>query len=172
MTDSILENFLNEFPLKSKWLDDIIHVLLRRPSGTAHVKDIAKDLNALNRDRYIASIEETVTRRINDFCSDAADFKKDDSLDFFQRVEPATYRLRSYPNAPNILEVINIEFDDSTMNDVWKLFNEIAEKKNRDKWTTLGNGRKLAHFVNNFQSNTHWKTEFDERKAFLSKQQR
>jgi hypothetical protein len=75
--DSVRE-FLNEHPTKGRWLDDIIDVLISR-RGTAHVKVIAADLVKSNRDRDKDTLEEIVTRRINDFCSDAADFSKDEA---------------------------------------------------------------------------------------------
>jgi hypothetical protein len=163
--DDELNSFLVEFPLKSKWLDDIISVLLNRPpSGTAHVKDIGPDLY---KDRYVASLDETITRRINDFCSDAADFKKSKKYDLFERVEPATYRLRTYPNFPETLELVRIEFDDSQMNDMWKLFTEIVEKKDAVKWRNLDNHKKLLAFARYFRKSPDWQTEYDRRKAAL-----
>ena len=48
MTEAI-DSFLKDHPLKSKWLDDIIGVLIERYSGTAHVDDIAKELYGEHR---------------------------------------------------------------------------------------------------------------------------
>jgi len=100
MIDPVSE-FLVTYPTTAKWLDDIINALLHEPRGTAHVHKLAHQLWRSEK-RDVPSIEETITRRVNDFCSDAADFSKSPAHDLFQRVEPATYRLRSFPEKPDI----------------------------------------------------------------------
>jgi len=72
--DSELQEFLKTHPAASRWLNDIIAVLMRS-FGRAHVKDIAHELSKCYG-RDVNTTEQTVTRRLNDFCSDAADFKK------------------------------------------------------------------------------------------------
>lgn len=99
MTDPVSE-FLVTHRTTAKWLDDIIDVLLDQPRGTAHVGVLADKLWRSEK-RDVASIEQTITRSINNFCSDAADFNKTPAHDLFQRVEPGTYRLRSFPEKPN-----------------------------------------------------------------------
>jgi hypothetical protein len=89
----------------SRWLDDIIDVLMRF-SGKAHVHTIARELSK-SYGRDIDTVEETVTRRINDFCSDAQDFEKGKEYDLFERVEPATYRLRNYVR-PEVIDMTQI----------------------------------------------------------------
>ena len=162
-TTAPLPIFLAEFPLKSKWLDDIISVLLcRPPRGVAHVSDIG---NELWKERYVSTMDETITRRINDFCSDAADFQKSKQYDLFERVEPATYRLRSYPNAPETLDLVRIEFEDRWMNDMWKLFVRKAEETDPVKWKSLGNHKRLFNFAKNFLANPFWRKEYLRRKT-------
>ena len=143
--DNAVRVFLDEHRTTSRWLDDIIDVLLQL-RGSAHVKAIARELSKSYR-RDIDTVEQTVTRRINDFCSDAADFGKSKDCDLFERIEPATYRLRAYPSKPNIIELIRIEFEDATMQDMWRMFSDIAHKKNQEKWSVASNEKKLAAFV-------------------------
>ena len=145
MDDGIRE-FLNTHRTTERWLDDIIDVLISR-RGTAHVKTIAGDLVKLNKARDKDTVEEIVTRRINDFCSDAADFDKDATHDLFQRVEPATYRLRTYPERPNVIELVRIEFDDAAMQSMWDWFQRLAKQKNSQGWQQANNERKLSAFV-------------------------
>ena len=83
MSDPIAD-FLAKHRSSSQWLDDIVNVLLNKPRGTAHVSEIARDL-WYSEKRDINSIEETITRRINDYCSDAADFAKTLDHDLFQQ---------------------------------------------------------------------------------------
>jgi hypothetical protein len=78
MEDSV-RMFLDEHRTTSRWLDDIIDVLLKM-RGSAHVNAIARELSKSYR-RDIDTVEQTVTRRINDFCSDAADFRKPKKYD-------------------------------------------------------------------------------------------
>jgi hypothetical protein len=144
--DEKVRVFLDQHRTASRWLDDIIDVFMRF-SGKAHVHTIAHELSK-SYGRDIDTVEETVTRRINDFCSDAYDFKKGKEYDLFERVEPATYRLRRYPEKPNIIELIRIEFDDPAMQDMWRWFGEGARKKDLKNWSAASNERKLTWFVN------------------------
>src|ERR1700730_7398429 len=116
MSDPIAD-FLAKHRSSSQWLDDIVNVLLNKPRGTAHVSEIARDL-WYSEKRDINSIEETITRRINDYCSDAADFAKTLDHYLFQRVKPATYRLGSYPDKPDICELTPVRFDEPAMGNV------------------------------------------------------
>jgi hypothetical protein len=161
MEDSV-RMFLDEHRTTSRWLDDIIDVLLKM-RGSAHVNAIARELSKSYR-RDIDTVEQTVTRRINDFCSDAADFRKPKKYDLFERIEPATYRLRAYPTKPNIIELIRIEFDDATMQDMWRLFSDLAHKKDQEKWKAANNERKLAAYVK-WMSRENIYTMYKRRKA-------
>jgi Ribonuclease G/E len=69
------ENFLKEHQLKS-WLPQIVDALHDR-NGRAHVDDIAKSAMLSLRRRQIGAVRETITRTINDHCSDAGDVAKD-----------------------------------------------------------------------------------------------
>jgi hypothetical protein len=100
-----LYKFLKEHRTVARWLDDIVDVLLRF-GGTAHVNTIARKL-ANSYGRGIETMEQTATRRINDFCSDAQDWKKSKDHDLFRRVEPGTYSLRCYPDRPKIIELVS-----------------------------------------------------------------
>jgi hypothetical protein len=164
--DDAVSEFLKKHPTTARWLDDIVDVLLKY-SGKAHVSRIARELsNTYGRD--VDTVEQTVTRRINDFCSDAQDFKKDKRHDLFARVEPATYRLRTYPEKPNIIDLIRIEFEDRAMQNMWRWFVEMARKQAPEKWDTATNGRKLTVFVKWISKKENF-AEYEQRKAALEK---
>jgi hypothetical protein len=78
------------------WLDASIEVLLKQPRGTAHVDKIA---DALKRWK-IKDPKNTIVRTLNTYCSNAADDKAD-KPNLFERVEPNTFRLRSFPERPD-----------------------------------------------------------------------
>lgn len=147
MVTSDLDSFLKQYRGPSQWLDDIVDVLLRSPKGTAHVQVVAKELWKSER-RDIDTVEQTVTRCINNFCSDAADFKRDKKYDLFTRVAPAIYRLRAFPARPDTIELVSIDFDDQEMQYMWKLFSQAAERQHSSKWTDLTNRRQLQAFAN------------------------
>ena len=115
---SEVEDFLRIHPLKSRWLEEIVDVLIGTSNWTAHVREIARSLR-LDTGRDINSIEETVTRRINDYCPDAYDFDKPPDRVFFRRVAPATYKLATFPQRPNIRELVPIAFEDADMQGMW-----------------------------------------------------
>ena len=143
--DQTVREFLNKHRTAARWLDDIIDQLVER-GGKAHVNTIAREL-AKSWLRDINTVEQTVTRRINDFCSDAADFTKSEEHDLFERVAPATYRLRTYPARPDIIELIRIEFDDPAMQNMWRHFSDRASKQHLAKWREMSNASRLAAFV-------------------------
>jgi hypothetical protein len=162
MDDSVRE-FLNVHPTTARWLDDIIDVFISR-RGIAHVKIIADDLVKSNKARDKNTSKEIVTRRINDFCSDAADFNKDAAHDLFERVEPATYRLRSYPERPTIIELMRIEFDDPAMQSMWDRFQQLAKKQRLQSWQQANNEKKLSAFVK-WIARDQINAEYERRKA-------
>ncbi|PIO98281.1 hypothetical protein [Pleomorphomonas carboxyditropha] len=84
------------------WLDASINFLLKQPRGTAHVDKIADALNRWN----ISDPKNTIVRTLNTYCSDAKDYKRT-RPDLFQRVEPNTFRLRSFPERPDTRFAIN-----------------------------------------------------------------
>jgi hypothetical protein len=164
--DDPVRSFLNTHRTAVRWLDDIIDALIER-RGTAHVRDIARDLVKFNDTRDKDTIEQIVTRRLNDFCSEAADFRKDSAHDFFEKVEPATFRLRSYPDRPNVIELVRIEFDDAAMQSMWDFFRTIARQKHAEQWKQAGNAKKLAAFVK-WIAREQSRAEYERRKAQFS----
>lgn len=166
--DEPVRSFLNMHGTAARWLDDIIDTMIER-RGTAHVRDIARDVARANDARDKDTIEQIVTRRLNDFCSDAADFSKDAAHDLFERVEPATYRLRSYPERPNIIQLVRIEFDDIAMQSMWDTFSNIARRMKAQQWNQADNARKLAEFVK-WMAREQSRAEYERRKAQYSAQ--
>ena len=144
----VVEEFVSHHHLKSRWLEAIIAVLLDRPNGMAHVNYIARTIWSKSF-RDINTIEETVTRQINDYCLDAKDFSKSPDHDLFERVAPATYRLRSFPEKPDIRELFGIAFEDANMQTTWELFKSKAQK--HPKWAKTTNAEKLRAFVQNMK---------------------
>ncbi len=163
--DDKVPPFLAEHPIKERWLDDIIDVLSTL-GGKGHVRDIARRISK-SRDRDVEAMEQTITRCINNYCSDARDFDKDGSYDIFARIEPGTYRLRTYPKRPDIIEIIRIEFEDSTMQGMWDLCCDIAKKKYPERWSTLTSRQKLTIFVRQME-NSQWVAEYARRKAAIA----
>ena len=126
-----LDGFLAAHPLKRQWLGDIISDLLHQPKGTAHVSSIS---HRLMTEREVESSEQAVTRTINNFCSDAADFKKDSGRDYFERVDKGTYRLRSFPNAPGDFKP-SIHFENDADERTWDEFSKVARKQHGENGT-------------------------------------
>ena len=149
VTPDPVEDFLEVHPLKRTWLAEIIDILLDEPNGTARLEQIARRLPA-NRD--VPSQAATITRTLNTFCSDASDFEGGPERDLFQRVEPATWRLRSYPDRPDILELDDIAFDDDAMQSAWGWFAEKVKEKDAKLWPTLSNRQRLTLAARNFSS--------------------
>ena len=120
MNDAV-KRFLAEYPTTVGWLDEIIDLLARYPRG-AHVRTLARDLS--KSDPNVDAVEQAVTRAINNYCGDARDLKRSPKYNLFERVEPATYRLRTYPQKPDLFDLLGIEFKDATMQQVWKWFTD------------------------------------------------
>jgi hypothetical protein len=140
MNDAV-KKFLTEYPTTVRWLNEIIDLLVAYPRG-AHIKTLARELSKSHPD--VAAVEETVTRTINNFCGDAADFRRPAKYNLFERVAPATYRLRTNPQKPNLFELLDIDFEDATMQRVWKWFANAARKKRNH----LSDEQTLLSFVN------------------------
>jgi len=152
--NDLVADFLNVFPLKSKWLSRIVNVLFAKPLGTAHVEEIALDLyGSSNREQ----IRQT-SRRISDFCSNALDFARSKEYDLFERVAPGTYRLRSFPARPDILQLIIIRFADEEIDQMWRLFVVREAKRQGSKWRTVSNVQRLALFAAEMQKNAKFCT--------------
>ena len=138
----LLDDFLIHHPLRSSRLDEIVDAFRRRISGTAHVRDLVLELWG---DQDVDSIEPAITRQIDDYCSNAPDFNRPKAYDLFERVAPATYRLRCYPNKPDLLELFPIHFEETTMQSSWLLFASKAREDNC--WKLASNWQKLSAFV-------------------------
>ena len=138
----LLDDFLIHHPLRSSRLDEIVDALRRRISGTAHVRDLVLELWG---DHDLNSIEQAITRQIEDYCSNAPDFNKPKAYDLFERVAPTTYRLRCYPNKPDLLELFHIHFEEPALQSSWLLF---AAKAREDQcWKLASNWQKLSAFA-------------------------
>ncbi|MDQ1362751.1 MAG: hypothetical protein QG652_611 [Pseudomonadota bacterium] len=137
-------------PLKRTWLDDIVKVFLKQPNGIAEIDAIVTAL--LKTDRDLGSEgESTVTRTINNFCINAGDAEEKAKHPIFLRIGPAQYRLLTFPNSPDLVEIQNIEFSDHAYQRVWVFFVEHAKKN--PKWSTLGKRQRLEAFARNLKNN-------------------
>jgi hypothetical protein len=150
--NEVAQKFLIEHRLKS-WLPQIIDALHER-NRRAHVNDIANSAVLSERCRRIGAVRETITRTINDHCSDAGDVIKDppaagDPRDIFQRVAPATYRLRVFPKKPDVCNLVRIEFEDERMDRTWQMFVEAVSKSPELSpiWKTASNESRIAMFA-------------------------
>lgn len=143
MNDAV-ERFLAEYPTTIRWLNEIIEVLVQY-GGRAHVRTIARMLSKSHHN--VVAIEETVTRTINNFCGDAADFRRPPKFNLFERVEPATYQLRTYLRKPNLGDLLGVEFKDVLMQQVWKWFADAVCKR-----SDLNTEQTLMLFVNYWNS--------------------
>lgn len=164
--DASVRPFLDMHRTTVRWLDDIIDVLIER-RGTAHFREIARDVAKAKDARDKDTVEQIVTRRLNDFCSDAADFSKDAAHDLFERIGPATYRLRSYPERPNVIELVRIEFDDMAMQSMWDSFKNMARQRHAQQWRQANNEKKLSAFVK-WMAKDQSQAEYERRKAQYS----
>jgi hypothetical protein len=97
------------------------------------------------KETSIAS-KRTITRCINDYSSDAEDFNKTPDHDLFQRVKPATYRLRSFPDKPNVYELAPVRFIERAMRRMWADFGKMMKDKFPEKWSAATNHERHAWF--------------------------
>jgi hypothetical protein len=137
-----VKKFLTEHPTTMGWLNEIIDLLAKYPRG-AHVRILARELSKSHPD--VDAVEQAVTRAINNYCGDAMDFKRSPKYNLFERVEPATYRLRTYPQKPDLFDLLGIEFKDATMQRVWKWFTDVQR-------SDLSSEDALIRFVNQWNS--------------------
>ena len=138
----LLNDFLVHHPLRSSRLAEVVDAFRRRIAGTAHLRDLVLELWG---DRDIDSIEQVITRQIDDYCSDAVDFNKPKAYDLFERVAPNTYRLRCYPSKPDLLELFHIHFEEPAIQSAWHLF---AAKARADHcWKLASNWQRLSAFA-------------------------
>jgi len=144
------ERLLGLLPLKKTWLDDIVGVFLKRSNGEGEVDAIVIAL--LKTDREIGvEVESTVTRTINNFCVNAEDADEKMRHPVFKRIGPGKYKLLSYPNSPDLIEMQNILFSDHAHQRLWTSFTEKA--KSSPKWKTLSKRERLVVFSRNILQN-------------------
>ena len=141
-----MSNKIDDLPLHRTWLDDIVDVLMKRPDGTADVQTIANEIMKLHRE-VKANPEQTITRKINDYCGDARDLTKTPRYDIFERVEPGTYRLREYPQKPDLVNIQSVKFSDRAYTRTWDHFCKIAEKQIGRDFRNWSNRKKLRKFA-------------------------
>ncbi len=141
---------ISDLPIRQTWLDAIIDVLIRRPDGTADIKTICNEIMKTGRDTGTYP-EETITRCINNFCGDANDRTRKPQYDLFERVGAATYRLRTWPARPDLINVQRIEFDNHSYSRCFEAFRIAAEKKYGEKFQQMTNRERLEAFVRNIQ---------------------
>jgi hypothetical protein len=140
---------LSTLPLERTWLNAIVDCLLLRPDGEAEVEAIANWIARSGREMTEAP-KETITRIINDYCSDAQDTvpRNTQKHDLFGRTDKNTYRLRSYPNSPDLLEIQKVHFTDHWYQVAYKeLCEQMKKGKNRDSWKAFTNRQRILIFA-------------------------
>ncbi len=144
------EDLYQVLPLKRTWLDDIVEVFLKRPNGIAEIDAIVTALLKTDRDMG-SEAESTVTRTINNFCINAGDAEEKAKHAIFERIGPAQYRLLTFPNPPDLIEIQKTEFSEYAYQQVWAFFVERAKKN--PKWATLSKRQRLEAFAHNLKKN-------------------
>ena len=161
-----LDLILATHPLTKDWLGDIVRVLGQRTSRTAHVQEIVRELGRIpERDKD--TIEQIITRRINDHCSDAHDFDHK-RAELFEKVKPATFRLKDDIDDSALIEMRRIKFDEPAIDETWKWFSQIAKERAGDRWAILSNKDRLLAFWRNLQTNNAVKEEMERRRELFS----
>ena len=140
------EEYFELLPLTRTWLEDIVHAFLKRPNGVGEVDAIALAVKRNGRD-VGDEPESTVTRTINNYCVNANDEERKTKHPLFERIGPAAYRLLSYPDSPDLIEIQNIQFDESGYKKAWEYFVEVV--KNDPKWKELSKREMLTAFAMN-----------------------
>ncbi|MDR5905666.1 hypothetical protein [Franzmannia qiaohouensis] len=144
------DELLQLLPLKRTWLDDIVGVFLKRPNGVAEIDAVVASL--LKTDRNMgAEGEATVTRTINNFCINAGDEEGKVRHPIFERIGPAQYRLLTFPNAPDLIEVQKIQFAEHAYQRLWEFF--VSHAKKKPKWNELTKRQQLEAFARNLKEN-------------------
>jgi hypothetical protein len=144
------EDLYKLLPLKRTWLDDIVQIFLMRPNGISEIDAVVTALLKIDRDMGSEG-ESTVTRTINNFCINAGDAGVKVKHAIFERIGPAQYRLLTFPNPPDLLEIQKTEFSEYAYQKVWAYFVEHAKKN--PKWETLSKRQRLETFARNLKEN-------------------
>ena len=137
------EQLLGRLPLKRTWLDDIVAILLRRPNGEGEVDAIVTSLLKTRRE-VGAEVEATVTRTINNFCINTGDTEAKVRYRLFQRTGPAKYKLLTYPDAPDLLEIQEVQFSNAAHQHVWKFF--VKKIGSDPRWAVMSKRERLVAF--------------------------
>jgi hypothetical protein len=137
---------IDSLPLKRTWLADIVDEFLRAPGGIDHVDAIVNRIMRSGRDLGKAP-KETVTRRINDYCRDAKDSDRKVQHPIFAHVRPGTYRLLTYPDYPNLIEIQEVQFSDSAFRYAWQKFSAEMKSSQSAAWAALSKRERLIAFL-------------------------
>ena len=140
-----------QLPLERSWLADIIDAFLKFPRG---VGDIESVLIFLMRhcDRDLGSEgEATITRTINNYSVNARDLERSCTHPLFERIGPAEYKLLTYPEAPDLVEIQPIRFVDDAHRRVWEIFSD--KSKNNPRWAEMTKRERLEAFAQKLQTN-------------------
>ena len=161
------EEFEN-LPLHRTWLDDIVDILMHRPNGQAEVKAIAFGIMRTDRD-VGAKPNQTITRTINNHCSDANDALPEVKSDLFERVARATYRLRSWPDRPDLIEIQGVKFDDDAHQSTWEWFLTLVQKKYPERAKSMSRRELLQVYTRYIRPGGPLQDELKQRKEYYSK---
>jgi hypothetical protein len=137
------QDYFSLLPLKRTWLEDIVQTLMKRPYGIGEVDAIALAIQHGERD-VGNEPESTVTRTLNNYCINASDEERKVKHPLFKRIAPATYKLLSYPETPDLVEIQNIQFTEPGFKQAWDIF--VDWWKSDPDWNTLTKRKKLAVF--------------------------
>jgi hypothetical protein len=137
------QEYISLLPLKRTWLEDIVQALLRRPYGVGEVDAITLAIQRGERN-IRDNLEPTVTRAINNHCINAQDAERKVKHSLFTRIAPATYKLLSYPEIPDLLEIQNIQFTEPGFKQAWDIF--VYWWKSDPNWNVVTKRKKLAFF--------------------------
>jgi hypothetical protein len=127
-------------------LADIVDEFLRAPKGIDHVDAIVNRLMSSGRDVGKAP-KETVTRSINDYCPDAKDADHTVTHPIFARIEPGTYRLLTFPDRPDLVEIQDFKFTDPAFRYAWEQFSKEMKSRQQSVWAALSKRGMLTAFM-------------------------
>jgi hypothetical protein len=147
------QQLLERLPLVRTWLADIVAALLTRSKGEGEIDTIVTAL--LKTDREVgAEPESTVTRTINNYCINAGDTREKVRPPLFERTGPGRYRLLTYPNSPDLIEIQDIRFSSYAHQRLWGYF---VEANKNPKWKTMSKRDRLITFSRTIIENEQFK---------------
>lgn len=145
------QDYLNDLPLERTWLADIVDAFLKSPRGEAEIEGILIYLIHKTKRDLGKKGESTITRTINNYCVNSGDTERKCRYPIFKRVGPSQYRLLSYPEPPDLIEIQQIRFSEHAFKRVWEAFCKQVEKK--PKWEDMTKRERLIAFAKNLRSN-------------------